>query len=76
MYDTMNKGIILIDGDIIGILNSSDYIYADKGIIKKIITVFEEKKVNYTYGNLDFFGVTFLRNWGAGSARIYTINIK
>ncbi len=53
IYDAMNKGIRLATGDIIGILNSDDY-YADNRIIKKIVTIFENEKVDSVFGNLEF----------------------
>ena len=41
IYDAMNKGIDLANGDIIGILNSDD-LYYDKEIISLIANIFQE----------------------------------
>lgn len=53
IYDAMNKGIALANGDIIGILNSDDLL-ASNDIIEKIVKTFEEEKCDAVFGNLDF----------------------
>ena len=55
IYDAMNKGIDLANGDIIGILNSDD-LYYDKEIISLIANIFQEdNNIDAVYGNLLYF---------------------
>ena len=51
IYDAMNKGISQCSGEIIGIVNADDFIYKDS--LKKIVQIFENKEVMYTYGQVD-----------------------
>ena len=51
IYDAMNKGIALATGDIIGILNSDDYL-ADADVITVIVEEFKKSNCDAVYGNL------------------------
>ena len=51
IYDAMNKGIALATGDIIGILNSDDYL-AHENTIANIVAAFIQNPVEAVYGNL------------------------
>jgi glycosyltransferase len=51
IYDAMNKGIARATGDIIGILNSDDYL-AGPDVIGSIVKKFRKKNCEATYGNL------------------------
>jgi glycosyltransferase involved in cell wall biosynthesis len=51
IYDAMNKGISMANGDIIGILNADDLLVP--GIIQEIIQTFEITNADYIYGNVD-----------------------
>jgi glycosyltransferase len=53
IYDAMNKGIAHATGDIIGILNSDDYL-ASEQTIANIANEFNEEKTQAIYGNLIF----------------------
>lgn len=53
IYDGMNKGIANATGDIIGILNSDDYL-ASEHTIANIVHEFRETKTQAIYGNLIF----------------------
>lgn len=53
IYDAMNKGIALATGDIIGILNSDDFL-ASPYVLENIIQTFEKENCDAVYGNLDF----------------------
>lgn len=53
LYDAMNKGLALVTGDIVGILNSDDF-YIDEFVIEKVVKEFEEKQVDSVYADLVF----------------------
>lgn len=53
IYDAMNKGISMASGDIIGILNSDDFL-ASHDILELIAKAFEQEKCDAIFGNLDF----------------------
>lgn len=53
IYSAMNKGILLAEGEIIGILNSDDF-YANKAVISKVVEYFEASSAETLYGDLDF----------------------
>ncbi|NOQ29859.1 MAG: glycosyltransferase [Helicobacteraceae bacterium] len=53
LYDAMNKGLAQATGDIIGILNSDDF-YVDEYVIEKVVTTFEEQKVESLFADLVF----------------------
>lgn len=51
IYDAMNKGIKVVTGEIIGILNSDD-IYTNDSVIETVVKTINEKKVDACYGDL------------------------
>lgn len=51
IYDAMNKGINLSSGEIIGIVNADDYLYLNT--LENINKCFNDRKVDFTYGDLD-----------------------
>jgi len=51
LYDAMNKGIRMANGDIVGMLNSDDY-YASNNILALVIEAMSEKNIDACYGNL------------------------
>lgn len=53
LYDAMNKGIKISQGDIIGILNSDD-IYAHENVLKNIVNCFEKTNCDASHANLVF----------------------
>jgi glycosyltransferase involved in cell wall biosynthesis len=53
IYDALNKGIRLSSGDVIGILNGDDF-YAHNKVLKMVIDVFENQKVDSCYGDLQY----------------------
>ena len=53
IYDAINKGIKLANGDIIGILNSDDF-FSDKNVVSRIVKAFKENGVDIIYSDLDF----------------------
>ena len=52
IYDAMNKGIKMATGDIIGILNSDDFLSSDT-IIERVVEQFSEH-VELIYGDVHF----------------------
>lgn len=69
IYDAMNKGIQMAEGDIVGFLNADD-MYADESVISDVATALEAGDVDGVYGDLvyvrrdDASKVT--RYWKAG----------
>jgi glycosyltransferase involved in cell wall biosynthesis len=53
MYDAINKGIAVSNGDIIGILNSDDVFY-DRHVIGKVAESFSENEIDAVYGDAIF----------------------
>jgi glycosyltransferase len=51
IYDAMNKGIALCNGEIIGIVNADDFIY--KETLEKVANEFLDLSIMFVYGNLD-----------------------
>jgi len=70
IYDAMNKGIALANGDIIGILNSDDF-YAHDNVIHRVVEIFNTTNCDAVYGDLIFVHPNnpnkVLRKWIAGS---------
>ncbi len=51
IYDAMNKGLSLAEGEIIGILNSDDF-YVSDDVIQKVVECMETDHTNSLYGDL------------------------
>ncbi|MEY4885109.1 MAG: hypothetical protein RL151_418 [Bacteroidota bacterium] len=72
IYDAMNKGIGMAEGEIIGILNSDDF-YADDRVLADIAGIFRDPAVDAVYGDLDYIhpdeNQRITRRWTAGSYR-------
>lgn len=70
IYDAMNKGIGLANGDVVGILNSDD-LYIHSKVIEKVMERFADPTVDAVYGDLQYVRPTDLnkivRNWKAGN---------
>lgn len=55
IYDAMNKGIKLVSGEIVGILNSDD-IYDNDQVIQNVCSLFlSDDSIDLVYGNISFF---------------------
>lgn len=69
IYDAMNKGIRLADGDVIGILNADDF-YADDQVLEAVAACFEDPEVDAVYGDLVYVHpedtTKVVRRWKAG----------
>lgn len=51
IYDAMNKGIAMANGEIIGILNADDF-YANGNVLSQVAKAFEEPEINACYADL------------------------
>ena len=51
IYDAMNKGIGLAQGELIGFINSDD-VYSSKEVLKKVAGVFSDPSIDACYGDL------------------------
>ena len=69
IYDAMNKGLKMADGDILGILNSDDF-YNGTDIISKVVRCFEEEKADCVFGDLYYVEAAntdkIVRKWITG----------
>jgi len=55
IYDAMTKGVGLVTGDIVGILNSDD-VFASNSIISEVADVFiNDPSIDAVYGNIVYF---------------------
>ena len=54
IYDALNKGLKISDGEIIGFLHSDDLFY-DNDVISKVADVFADDSVDIVYGDACFF---------------------
>ena len=51
IYDAMNKGLALAQGEVIGLINADDF-YASPDAVAKVAAVFEDDSVDACYGDL------------------------
>lgn len=51
IYDAMNKGLTLAQGEVIGFINSDDF-YASSDVLVKVAKVFADPSVDACYGDL------------------------
>lgn len=69
IYDAMNKGVRMAEGNIIGILNSDDF-YADNKVIENVVKAFEDKNCDAVYGDLVYVdgkqSKKVVRKWVSG----------
>lgn len=54
LYNAMNKGIEISDGDFIGILNSDDW-YADEYVLRDVRNLFRNNNFDFVYGDIELF---------------------
>lgn len=68
IYDAMNKGIKLATGDVVGTLNSDDFL-ADNDVLSHIAKAFEQNETDVVYGNLDYIDMEgkIIRKWESGA---------
>lgn len=70
IYDAMNKGINIAQGDVIGILNSDD-VYTNKNVISEVMKRFEHSDIDVVYADLQYVHYSDLnkitRTWHSGA---------
>lgn len=69
IYNAMNKGLQLADGEIIGILNSDDF-YNSEDVISKVVAAFETTNADCVFGDLYYVNqedtTKIVRKWVTG----------
>lgn len=72
IYDAMDKGIKLANGDVIGMLNADDF-FADSIVLNTIADTFVKQEAQIVYGDLDYINLQgkIVRKWRSG---VYTRN--
>lgn len=53
IYDAMNKGIAMADGDVVGILNSDDF-YTSQGVLTKVAIEMIDDGIDAIFGDIHF----------------------
>lgn len=66
MYDALNKGIKMANGDVIGILNADDML-ASPDVIASVVKSFQENIIDGVYGDLNYvhpqYPTQIIRKW-------------
>lgn len=74
MYDAINKGLALANGEIIGLLHADDF-YTDANVLQNVVDSMQANNANLLYANLLYVNATntnkIVRNWQSGR---YTTN--
>ena len=69
IYDAINKGISIANGNIIGILNSDDF-YVNEKVLGKVFNAFQKYNVDSCFGDLVYVSQhnveKSIRKWNAG----------
>lgn len=72
MYYAINKGLKIVTGEVVGILNADDF-YAHEKVIEKIVDVFQKNSVDSCYGDLIYVDKNnpekIIRYWKSKSFR-------
>lgn len=73
IYDGMNKGVQMAQGDIIGILNSDDF-YLNDAVLQKVSGLFEDESIQGVYADLVYVDPNntdkITRTWKSGEYQI------
>ncbi|MCF7795389.1 glycosyltransferase [Patescibacteria group bacterium] len=76
IYEAMNKGIKLANGEVIAILNSDD-IFDSSEVLMKVATGFNDRKIDAVYGDIKYFSNNvnkIIRLWRAGKYQENKLN--
>jgi glycosyltransferase involved in cell wall biosynthesis len=75
IYESMNLGINMSTGDIVGFLNSDDY-FSDFNVVADIASVFNNKNIDSVFGDVVFVDPANLnkivRTWNSGPYNIFS----
>lgn len=76
MYEAINKGIRIAQGDVIGLIHSDDFFY-DNHVVSRIVEKMKETGADFLYGNGLFVNPEntekVIRNWVGGSYRTWKV---
>lgn len=76
MYEAINKGIRMAQGDVIGLMHSDDFFY-DNQVVGRIVAKMKETGADFLYGNGLFVHSDdtgkVVRNWMGGSYRTWKV---
>lgn len=76
MYEAINKGIRIAQGDVIGLMHSDDFFY-DNHVVGRIVAKMKETGAEFLYGNgllVDSDDTNkVVRNWIGGSYRTWKV---
>ncbi len=69
LYDAMNKGLRLVTGDVVGILNSDDF-YANPQVLSRVAALLEQTGADALYADLEYVDhrdtQRVVRHWKSG----------
>jgi glycosyltransferase involved in cell wall biosynthesis len=72
MYDAINKGLELANGEVVGILNADDF-YPTTDVLEKVAAAFSDPSVDASYGDLLYVDREdtgkVIRTWRSGAYR-------
>lgn len=60
LYDAMNKGLRMAQGDVVGLLNSDDF-YTSNDVLEQIVRTLSEKNADAVYGDVHYVNANNLQ---------------
>ncbi|MDD2680641.1 MAG: glycosyltransferase family 2 protein [Patescibacteria group bacterium] len=76
IYEAMNKGVKLANGEVVGILNSDD-MFDNPEVLTKVAALFDDDKIEAVYGDINYFSKDVnktTRVWRAGEYQENKLN--
>jgi glycosyltransferase involved in cell wall biosynthesis len=78
IYDALNKGLNLAEGDIIGLLHSDDF-FASPQVLDLVAQAFEDPEVDAVYGDLEYVSarnpLKRIRYWRSGAFKTQLLKL-
>jgi glycosyltransferase len=69
IYDAINKGIRMANGDVIGLLHSDD-LFANENIVRRVLELFKKEDADCVYGDINYVAKDnidkVIRHWTSG----------